>query len=150
MQQRKELHKKVCSENDTKVTLDIFSKRATNIPVSSSHYLDTTCKQPSTLKELAIPRNTTKLHTLAKVCDRYGLSDRSAATVATAFLQDIGIVKKESSVQIIDKNKLRKAREHLRTKIIKLIDCEPITAMYYDGRKNKTLSRRKISQKNSN
>ncbi|CAH1115201.1 unnamed protein product [Psylliodes chrysocephalus] len=151
MQQRKELHKKVCSENDTKLTLDIkpniFSKRTTNIPVSSSHYLDTTCEQPSTSKELAIPRNTIKLPTLAKVCDRYGLSDRSAAAVATAVLQEVGIVTKESSVQIINKNKLRRARKYLRTKIINLVDCEPITAMYFDGRKDKTLSFEEIDGK---
>lgn len=50
-------------------------------------------------------QNTTKLPTLAKICDRYGLSDRSAAAVASAVLQDLGIITEDRTEQIIDKNK---------------------------------------------
>ena len=71
------------------------------------------------------------------------LSDRSAAAVATAVLQDVGIVTKESSVQVIDKNKLRRARENVRHKIMDSINYQPLNAIYFDGRKDKTLTIKK-------
>lgn len=75
-----------------------------------------------------------------KICDRYGLSDRSAAAVGTAVLQDVGILTKETLVQVIDKNKLRRVRENVRNNIMNSMEHQPMNAIYYDGRKDQTLA----------
>lgn len=99
-----------------------------------------TKNQESTDSETPIEpsQNTVRLPNLAKICDRYGLSDRSAAAVATAVLQDFGIVTKAIQTQVIDKNKLRRAREKSR-KNYHNTEVPHLKALYFDGRKDKTL-----------
>ena len=52
------------------------------------------------------------------VCERYGISDRAGAAVATATLKTFGIVNESESKFIIDRSKLRrelsKCREEIR------------------------------------
>lgn len=55
-----------------------------------------------------------KLPTLGIVCDKYGVSDRSAAAIATAVLKDVGIVSADDPSKIIDKNKVRRVRQKNR------------------------------------
>ncbi|CAG4960807.1 unnamed protein product [Colias eurytheme] len=49
------------------------------------------------------------LPTLSKTCDRYEISDRPAAAIASSVLHDIG-----SDVEVIDRHKLRKERSKNR------------------------------------
>jgi len=53
-------------------------------------------------------RNRKKFPTLARACDRQGVSDRDAAAIASAVLQDYGIVSKEDCFNVIDRNKVRR------------------------------------------
>ncbi|KAJ8934974.1 hypothetical protein NQ314_013079 [Rhamnusium bicolor] len=46
----------------------------------------------------------------ARTLDRYGISDRAGAAVASAVLQDVVIINAEDKSSIIDKNKIRRAR----------------------------------------
>ncbi|CAG9830028.1 unnamed protein product [Diabrotica balteata] len=50
-----------------------------------------------------------RLSTVAKVSDRYDLSVRSAAAVASAVLVDVGLVSTEDLSLVIDKNKIHRA-----------------------------------------
>lgn len=52
-----------------------------------------------------------KLPALAMVCDRTGISDRSAATIASAILQDVGIISIDTKKNVIDRMKVRRERE---------------------------------------
>ncbi|GBN55653.1 hypothetical protein AVEN_191716-1 [Araneus ventricosus] len=45
--------------------------------------------------------------TLARECDRYGISDREVASFASAVLQDIGIVHEGETSHVVDRNKFR-------------------------------------------
>jgi len=56
------------------------------------------------------------LPNLAKEADRYGISDRATASLATAVLIDIEIVTKEDQSLVIDKSKVRRERMKLRKK----------------------------------
>ncbi|KAK0049303.1 hypothetical protein Bpfe_021191 [Biomphalaria pfeifferi] len=54
------------------------------------------------------------LPNLAKEADRYGISDRAAASLATAVLIDVGFITKQNQSFVIDKNKVHRERLNLR------------------------------------
>lgn len=85
-------------------------------------------------KEKKISRSTESFPILAKTCDRYGVSDRAAAAIASAVLHDI-----RSNIQVIDKSKLRRERKKVRDDVMSKQKCTDIPALYFDGRKDKTL-----------
>ena len=45
------------------------------------------------------------------MCERYQLSDRAGAAIATSALQDMGIVTNEDKSLVIDPSKLRRERD---------------------------------------
>ncbi|KAK0064531.1 hypothetical protein Bpfe_006190 [Biomphalaria pfeifferi] len=49
-----------------------------------------------------------KLPKLAKICDRFAVSDRVGAAVGTAVLEDFGIVSQTEAANVIDRYKLRR------------------------------------------
>ncbi|GBN86475.1 hypothetical protein AVEN_229860-1 [Araneus ventricosus] len=49
--------------------------------------------------------------TLARECDRYGISDRAAASFASSVLQDIGIVHEGKTSHVVDRDKIRRQRK---------------------------------------
>ncbi|GBN24196.1 hypothetical protein AVEN_60327-1 [Araneus ventricosus] len=51
--------------------------------------------------------------TLASECDRYGISDRAAASFASSVSQDIGIVYEGETSHVVDRNKIRRQRKKL-------------------------------------
>ncbi|CAH1107402.1 unnamed protein product [Psylliodes chrysocephalus] len=85
--QRKELEQSV--QRASNINLSRKQKPETDIKID--HELPST-SYDSINTDMQCTQNYVKLSTLAKVCDRYGLSDRSAAAVATAVLHDLGIV----------------------------------------------------------
>ncbi|ESN93205.1 hypothetical protein HELRODRAFT_181125 [Helobdella robusta] len=89
-------------------------------------------------------RNLLQLPTLAKVCDRYRLSTRSAAAVASAVLLDVGLVSNEDSTLVTDKNKVHRAVSKARKNVFQNISEVSLNSIYFDGRNNKTLVNKKI------
>lgn len=80
-----------------------------------------------------------RLPTLARECDRWGLSDRGAAAISTAVLQDMGIVTEHDASSVIDRSKLRRERQKFRKQL--QVNQKPaivLQAIYFDGRKDKT------------
>lgn len=51
---------------------------------------------------------------LARACDRREVSDRSAAAIASVVLQDFGIIDQKDFPNVIDRNKIRRARQKKR------------------------------------
>ncbi|GBM19916.1 hypothetical protein AVEN_2860-1 [Araneus ventricosus] len=76
--------------------------------LSSSMYTDT---DVITLEYQS--QNRLDFPTLARECDRYRISDREAASFASAVLQDIGIVPEGETSHMIDRNKIRRQRKKL-------------------------------------
>lgn len=89
------------------------------------------------------------LPNLAKEADRYGTSDGAAASLATAALIDIGIVTKEDQSLVIDKSKLRRERMKLKETMQNEFQesVEDITGIYFDGRRDKTMTKTKVEEK---
>lgn len=74
--------------------------------------------------------------TLSQTCDRYWVSDRAAAAIAPVVLH-------ENNMPIIDKNILRRDRKKTRKQIIGKQNLRLIPALYFNGRKDKTLVAKK-------
>lgn len=71
------------------------------------------------------------------------MSDRAAALIATSLLQDIGAVTAEDKFEAVDRNKVRRARQKQRSSASEIKDQIAITDIYFDGRKDMTLTQEK-------
>ena len=82
-------------------------------------------------------QNRKKLPNLARICERYQLSDRA---VANSVLVDVGLVTEDDKTRIIDRSKLRRERERCRNEIRseEQQNFGLVNAVYLDGRKDAT------------
>ena len=80
-----------------------------------------------------------ELPSVAELCDRALVSDRAAASIATAALKDAGLISGSDDTLVIDKSKIRRARKKSRSKKIATQSTEdPLRTLFYDGRKDQT------------
>ena len=97
--------------------------------------MDSDCSSVTTLPQMRVP-----LTNLAREADRFGISNRAAAAIATAVLIDLGVVTNTDQSKVIDKNKLKRERMKLRKQ---LMDNDNqtmnVTSIYFDGRKDETM-----------
>ena len=84
------------------------------------------------------------LPTLAVACDRHGVSDRAAATLATAVLQGMQIVHKSDTTQVIDRSKVRRER-HKKRRDKATESNSTFCGLYFDGRKDRTIVQNKMN-----
>ncbi|CAH1106918.1 unnamed protein product [Psylliodes chrysocephalus] len=84
--------------------------------------------------------NKMKIPVLAEILDRYAISDRAGAAIASAVLQDYGLVSDRSSENVIDRHKIRKARQKNRNNLQTVSNSILKRGLYFDGRKYKTLT----------
>ena len=91
----------------------------------------------SNLSESRETRNMTKFPTVARECDRYGVSNVAGAAIATTALIDYGIITSDNCTAVIDKSKLRRQREKLRTavtqKATESLAKKSPTSLYFEG-----------------
>lgn len=91
------------------------------------------------------------LPNVALSADRFNVSDRATASICSAFLVDLGMVTSDNKSMVIDRHKIRRERELIRNKIKADINIElsknEIVAIYFDGRKDLTISKEKIDNK---
>lgn len=70
-----------------------------------------------------------------------GASNRTVAKIATAALEDFGLVSVDNAVNVVDKNKIRrelqKKRKHVQEKATE--ERKVIEGIYFDGRKDQTM-----------
>ena len=86
------------------------------------------------------------LPTLARACNRHGVSDRCAAALASAVLQDFGVITPTDKSKVIDKNRIRRERKksaHLQF----CKQADDLCGLYFDDRKDKTLINTKEGSK---
>ena len=85
-------------------------------------------------------QNRTKWTNLARMSERYQLSDRAAAAIANSVLQDVGLITEDNKTNVIDRSKLRRERERCRNEIREeeKENFQYVDALYFDGRKDAT------------
>ena len=76
------------------------------------------------------------------VCERYEVSDKAGAAIASATLKAFGTVSEGNKRYVVDKSMLRKERqkyrEEIRNKKQKLFEL--VDSIFVDGRKNATMT----------
>src|ERR1700761_1588504 len=90
-----------------------------------------------------------KLTNTARATERYGISDRAAADIASSVLTDFGIGTTDDNSEVIDRSKLRRERKKLRVELYsEAADSEAnLRGLYFDGRNDKTLVQEEIEGK---
>ena len=101
-----------------------------------------TRKSNQTPNSLKPKKKRLKVHlpTLARACDRHQVSDRAAAAIASAVLQDFGVITQEETSSVIDRSKVRRARQAKRQSIQKTDLDGVVRSLYFDGRKDSTIT----------
>lgn len=133
--------KEIVGSDEALLDLDPPSSSESNNSSDSEIQFPEVVPTPSTSKEVGKkPQMRIRLTTFAKTCDRHGISDRSAAALASAVLDDIGIVTPEDRSKIIDRSKVRRERRRTRS-TLRLQELSEINihGLYFDGRKDKTI-----------
>ena len=76
---------------------------------------------------------------VAVMSDKTGVSDRVAATLASAVLEGSGLVNTDDLSLVVDRSRIRRARKRTRMEKTKQQNQEePIESVYFDGRKDTT------------
>lgn len=87
-----------------------------------------------------------KLKATALNSDRYCVSDRATAAIASSVLQDIGLITESDTSHVVDKCKIRREKSLVRTGLQSKETTE-IYGLYFDGRKDDTLFVEKFNTK---
>ena len=87
--------------------------------------------------------------TLAMTCERFHVSDRVGAAIASAVLVDYGIITSEQRQNVIDKNKLQSEIVKLRKNSMKeeKTQFEKVCGIGFDGCKDATLTVEELNHK---
>lgn len=90
--------------------------------------------------------NKLNLSVSSELADRFNLSDRGFAAIASGVLTDLGLISSTDNKLVIDKNKVRRARAIKRkSEAMNLIFDG--SALFFDGRKDDTLKTVEINGK---
>ena len=116
------------SQLDDTVELGSFSASSSNEDLDE----DSDWGVPSEVKSKATRAKS--LRNLAVACGRTGVSDRAAAMIVTAALDDVN----SGCPNIIDRNKVIGERRKSRMKIVESTNYENIS-IFFNGRKDHTL-----------
>ena len=85
---------------------------------------------------------------MSEICDRFNVSDRAGAAIATAALQDAGIITEDDTSLVIDRSKLRRQRTRRRKGASNQHKQYAASiGLYFDGRKDSTIAMTKIGYK---
>ena len=92
-------------------------------------------KQSNDTSQCCIP-----LPHTAEICDRFGISDRAGAALATATLTDFGIITEENQLNVIGPSKLAAERNKYRQLLRERQhgNLQKITSLYFDGKRTAT------------
>jgi len=99
---------------------------------------------------LMLPKS---LSNFSRACDRRGVSARCAADLSSSLMQDFGIVGPQSKDVVVDESKVFRDRSKLRRSLqptpmpsaAATVARRPLEAVFFDGRKDKTIMIQKTS-----
>lgn len=79
-----------------------------------------------------------QLKSTAILSNRYGVSDRATAAIASSVLHDFGVITDSHSSSVIDKNKIRREKQNINAELCTKSVGLPLLGLYLDGRKDDT------------
>ena len=129
-------------EDDSEVMEDINQSKSESEESkgdTSAEYEDDAVNRLERIRK----NNWIPLTNLAREADRYGLGNRPTADIATAVLLDYGVIQPGDLTLAIDPSKVYRARKAGRKSSQDTFseewEEEPVTGLYFDGRKDMTL-----------
>ena len=130
-------------EEDNSVVMEDINQNESESEESESN-LSAEYKDDAVVRlERVGKRNLIPLTNLAREADRYGLGNRPTADIATAVLLDYGVIQPGDLTLAIDPSKEQRARTASRKSSQETFNEEwkeePLTGLYFDGRKDMTL-----------
>ncbi len=129
-------------ESDDELPLSVIKLRSAVSDSSSSSDDEqplSLIKVQSAVSQKTHSRLLKSLPTLAQACDRHRVSDRCAAAIASATLQDFGLIREGELLNVVDRCKIRRARQRKRTQLQNERKRDGLRSIYFDGRKDKTI-----------
>lgn len=72
----------------------------------------------------------------ALVSDRFGVSDRATAAIASSVLHDLGMISEKDSSLVIDKSKIRREKQKTLEVVQEMNWLTVTKGIYFDGRKD--------------
>lgn len=108
-----------------------------NPDITTNHQDENNLKDPEFNLNISLIYNALDLSSIAKIADRYGVSDQAAAAIATATLVVLGVISGEEWL-VITRHKMRRSREALRM-YLRTSGITKGIGLYFDGRKDNTL-----------
>ena len=105
-----------CTDNANNIDHDISSESeniSDDTDDDEAYPESTTSKRMLEKKHASSPKKkkTKHLQTVASACDRAGVLDRAAALIICSVLQDIGVVSSQDMSEVVDRIKIRRARQ---------------------------------------
>ncbi|GBL72648.1 hypothetical protein AVEN_127900-1 [Araneus ventricosus] len=79
--------------------------------------------------------------------DRFGVSDRAVAAIASSVLHDVGLTTSNNSDLMVDENKLRREKAKIRFQTLSEAQVLPMKGLYFDGRKDSTMIEERVDTK---
>lgn len=102
------------------------------------HFHSSSSSLPSASQPISIPIN---MSSLSGTLDRYNISDRAGAAIATAVLVDLSVVTTSNTQNVIDRSKVRRDRVVNRQQTKDMLQSnKSLFSLYFDGRKDKTMT----------
>ena len=100
----------------------------------------------STLAQGPKTRNTHPLPKTGAACDRWGISSKAAADIVNSFTIDMGLLTEEDKATVVvDKAKIdrwrKKGRTQAKAEQKKTIETSKTSGIYFDGKKDLTLTK---------
>jgi len=137
-EERLELKKQSDFEKTQVNNIEIFNEEETQSEFETKS--DSSFEAPN----LNESRNSKKIQRIALEADRYNVSNRAAAAIATATLIDFDVISRTSLTNVVDHHKVWRARKKLRTNLSEETSHNNnIQAIFFDGRKDQTLVKTK-------
>ena len=109
---------------------------------------DKTWEQEEPTKSDPLPktRNMQPIPKTAEACDRWGVPSEAAADIINTYLMELGTLTPENmATMTVDKSKLHRwrksGRDKLQKKEIEEMESKPVSALYFDGKKDATMTR---------
>ena len=85
---------------------------------------------------------------LTEACDCAGVSNRTAAFLASSLKQGAGVITENDVSSVIDKKKIYRARKKRRMNSVALNKTAlHLQSLYFDGRKDKTITQKLINRR---
>lgn len=151
--------------NDRKLTIPEFTEEIVEVAPIPTFSIDSDDQSDTEMDEvqnentapvpLASVQKTQEHYTqrydtfnFAMMCDKFGITDKEASCLATAFFKDINLRDVRGNPVVMDESKVAKEKIKCRDAVLRRQHTDScITAFSFDVRKNDSLTKEKIDEK---